>query len=224
MYQKQKNTHGYGQRRSKQVLHSHTVAKITVAGSEPTIIDLGRVKQSPESIVKALERKAKNELTLEQTAKIELQVPRRKKKTFTVTGVQPLRKRIINYPGSWAPPEQVAEDIRKELQNPKRKTASDAEVVAYLSSASACFPFDEQWVRIYMYVTRNYLESKGWKNFKGSMKFLDAYKTLREDDKRELDHLRSWIYETQNKDLAERQKKLAREAKVQVQVSANKKH
>jgi len=67
-------------------------------------------------------------------------------------------------------------------------------------------PISEEWVRIYMHVTRNYLKSKGWKKFDGGMKFLDEYKTLREDDKRELKRLREWIFERQQKDLAERQK------------------
>ena len=186
------------------------VAEVKIAGSEPTVIKEGLGYKKPsdiEAIKKAFEKKVKNELAQDQKADVELKFPNDRKAPvrFSVVGEQPLKPRIINYPGGWGPPEGIVEDIRKELQNPKRKTASDVEVVAYLSSASLAGPPSEEWVRIYMYMTRNYLKSKGWK-FDGSTKFLDEYKTLREDDKRELKQLRDWIFERQQKDLAERRK------------------
>ena len=192
------------------------VAEVKVGGSEPTIIKegLGYMKDGDLGLIrKALEIKAKRELAKDQKAEVELKFPTDSKKPvkFSVVGEQPLRPRIIYYP-PWEPPEGILEDIRKELQNKNRKTASDAEVVAYLSSASLANPPSEQWTRIYMYVTRNYLKSKGWKKFEGGMEFLNEYKTLRPEDERELKRLREWIFEEQRKDLAEREraaKKLA---------------
>ena len=193
------------------------VAEVKVFGdlgpnvrSESSVIKegLGYRKDSDLDLIrKALEVKVKNDLAKNQKADVMLNFPAgsRKPVKFSVIGEQPLRPRIIYYP-PWEPPEGILNDIRKELQNPNRKTASDAEVAAYLSSASLANPPSEQWTRIYMYVTRNYLKSKGWKKFKGGMEFLDDYKTLRSDDERELKRLREWIFEEQRKDLAERQK------------------
>jgi hypothetical protein len=117
---------------------------------------------------------------------------------------QPPRPRIIHYPG-WPPPEAVLGDARRELDKPNRRTASDVEAMAYLSSASLSAPLSDQWCRIYFYLARKYLRGKGWKNFK-AMKFLDEHKTLREGDERELRRLKSWIYEQQMGDLAERRR------------------
>jgi len=186
------------------------VAEVKVEGSEPTIIKegLGYRKDSDLDLIrKALEIKAKRELAKDQKAEVELKFPKDSKRPvkFSVIGEQPLRPRIIYYP-PWEPPEGILEDIRKELQNPNRKTASNAEVVAYLSSASLANPPSEQWTRIYMYVARSYLKSKGWKKFSSGMEFLDEYKTLRPEDKRELKRLKEWIFEEQRKDLAERER------------------
>ena len=194
------------------------VAEVKIAGSEPTVIKEGLGYKKPsdiEAIKKAFEKKVKNELAQDQKADVELKFPSDRKAPvkFSVVGEQPLKPRIINYPGGWGPPEGIVEDIRKELQNPKRKTASDIEVVAYLSSASLAGPLSEEWTRIYLYVTRNYLKSKGWKKFDGSTKFLDESKTLRESDKPELKRLREWIFERQQKDLAERRKQVKKIAK-----------
>ena len=187
------------------------VAEIRVAGSEPVVFKEGLGYKNPsdlETIKKALEIKAKGELAQDQKADVELKFPNERKSPvkFSVAGGQPLKPRIINYPGGWEPFEGIAEDIRKELQNPKRETASDVEVVSYLSSASLVGPLSEEGMRIYFYVLRNYLKSKGWKKFEGSMNFLDEYKTLREDDQRELKRLRDWIFKEQKKDLVERQR------------------
>jgi hypothetical protein len=189
------------------------VAEIKVGGSEPAVFKEGLGYKTPsdlEAIRKGLEIKAKGELAQDQKADIELKFPNthRAPIKFSVVGEQPLRPRIINYPGGWGPPEGIVEDIKKELQNPKRKTASDVEVVAYLSSASLAFPLSEEWIRIYLYLARNYFKAKGWKKFDGSMSFLNEYKSLREDDKRELQRLKDWIFEQQKKDLAERQRQV----------------
>ena len=194
------------------------VAEIKIAGSEPTVIKEGLGYKKPsdiEAINEAFEKNVKNELAQDQKADVELKFPSDRKDPvrFSVVGEQPLKPKIINYPGGWGPPEGLVEDIRKELQNPKRKTASDVEVAAYLSSASLAGPLSEEWTRIYLYVTRGYLKSKGWKKFDGSMKFLDESKTLREDEQRELKRLRDRIFERQQKDLVERRKQAKKIAK-----------
>jgi len=191
------------------------VAEVKVTGdlgsnvrSESSVIKegLGYRKDSDLDLIReALEAKVKHDLAKDQKADVELSFPAGSKKPvkFSVIGEQPLRPRIIYFP-PWEPPEGILNDIRKELRNPNRKTASDAEVVAYLSSASLANPPSDQWTRIYMWATRNYLKSKGWKKFKGGMGFLDEYKTLRPEDERELKRLREWVFEEQQKDLAER--------------------
>ena len=193
------------------------VAEVKVGSSETIIKEgLGYKKPSDiDAIRKALEIKAKRELAQDQKAEVEIKFPQDHKAPvkFSVHGEQPLKPRIINYPSGWVPPEGILEDVRRELQNPKRKTASDVEVMAYLSSASLAMPLSEQWTRIFMYVTRNYFRSKGWKKFDGGMKFLEDAKTLREDDKRELEHLRNWVFEHQQKDLAERRKQVKKATK-----------
>jgi len=194
------------------------VAKVKVSGqNEPTVIKEGlgyKKALDIDNIRAALELKIKHDLAKDQKAEVELAFPTADKKPvkFSVPGEQPLRPRIIYHQGGGEPPEGILNDIRKEFENPNRKTASDTEVAAYLSTASLVAPLSEEWIRIYMYVTRNYMKSKGLK-IDGAMAFLNEYKTLRPDDEREMKRLKEWIFDTQKKDLAEKEKQAKRLAK-----------
>ena len=121
-----------------------------------------------------------------------------------------LKPLVISHPG-WTPPAHVVEAIKDEIaKTPDRKTASDLEAMAYLNTLSSAVPLSEQWARIYFYVSRKYLLSKGQKNFKGSMEFLDECKTLGPDDMRELNHLKDSIFKAQMKDIAIQKRALKR--------------
>jgi len=176
---------------------------------------LGYKKDAKIPAVKeALKEKAKHELTQDQKAEVAIHFIKGRKGPvkFSVVGEQPLKPRIIHHP-SWPPPEAVLEDVRKELAKPNRKTASDMEAMAYLNTASGAAPFNDQACRIYFYLFRKYLKSKGWKKFKGDMAFLDQHKTLSEYDERELRKLKDWIFKEQQKDMTERLKRAKQIAK-----------
>ena len=69
-------------------------------------------------------------------------------------------------------------------------TASDAEVCAYLYTASLTAPMDHDWSQIYLYVaTKTY---RSWE--KGAMPADVAVDSLSEHLTRELDRLKGWLY------------------------------
>jgi hypothetical protein len=164
-------------------------------------------------LVKALREKAKRELAADQKAEFSIHFPKTRKKPvkFVAAGTQPLQPRIIYHPHGGEPPRQLKEDIKKEWKkHPKRKTATDLEALAYLSSSSLTAPLDGEHTRIYLYLSRKYLKSKGWKKFDGSMAFLKEHKLLSDYEKRLLQKLKDWIWKQQQKDLAERKRRAKR--------------
>ncbi|MEM2922480.1 MAG: hypothetical protein QXF26_09225 [Candidatus Bathyarchaeia archaeon] len=188
---------------------SPVVVEVIADGYSSQIGSLGYRKESDlKKIEEALERKAKAELRKDQKADITIHFPKQRKKpvNLSVVGEQPITPPVIHYP-SWQPPEDLIKDVKDEMaKNPNRKTASDLEAMAYLNTASLAAPLSEEWGRIYFYLTREYLESRGWKKFEGSMKFLDEYKSLSIHDQREMKSLKDWIFKQQQKILAERRK------------------
>jgi hypothetical protein len=69
---------------------------------------------------------------------------------------------IVVYPGGWADtlPDWLRNAITVDrlIENIKalkegEPTATDAEACAYLFTACLCFPFDQDWTQIYLYVT-----------------------------------------------------------------------
>ena len=69
---------------------------------------------------------------------------------------------IVVYPGGWADtlPDWLKNAIQVDrlIENIKtlkegEPTATDAEACAYLYTACLCFPFDQDWMEIYFYVT-----------------------------------------------------------------------
>jgi len=185
------------------------VVEVKSDGHSSQIEGLGYEKPLDiETIKKTLEEKAKRELEKHQKAEITLNFPktRRKPVKFSVVGEQSITPPVIHHP-SWPPAEHLVKEIKEELRKtPRRKTASDLEAMTYISTASGAAPLNEQWYRIYCHLTRNYLKSKGWKKFDGSMKFLDDHKTLSRYDQRELSSLKQWIFKQQQKVLKERRK------------------
>jgi hypothetical protein len=185
------------------------VVQVTSNGSIAKIEGLGYRQESELiQIREELKKKARNELPKDHKADFSINFPKTKKRpvTFSVIGEQPLQPRVLHHP-AWPPSEQLVKDIKNELKkHPKRKTASDLEAMTYLSTASMAAPLNNQYYRIYFYLTQKYLKSKGWKKHDKNMKFLKEHKTLSEYDKRELNRLKIWIFKKQKKELAERRK------------------
>jgi hypothetical protein len=189
-------------------------ATVEVRVGDQTVLarDFAYAKEGDLDLIrKALAEKAKKELDLSRRAEVTISFPksRRKPIRFEVAGGQPLQPRIIHHP-SWPPPEELAAEIREEIRkNPKRKTASDLEAMAYLHTASLATPLSDDMARIYFHLFRKYLTKKGWRKFKGTgLAFLDQYKRLEPNEERELKKLKDWIYQTQQRDLEERRRQL----------------
>jgi len=186
------------------------VVEVKADGYSSQIEGLGYRKESDiKAVEEALERKTKSELRKDQKADIAIHFPKSRKNpvNLSVVGEQPITPPVIHHP-SWLPPEDLIRDVKEEMaKNPNRKTASNLEAMVYLNTASLAAPLSEQWCRIYFYLTREYLKSKGWKKLEGSMKFLDEYKSLSSHDQRELKSLKDWIFKQQKKILAERRKR-----------------
>ena len=167
-------------------------------------------------VIRLLQEKAKNELPADVEAEFSIHFPKTRKKPikFVAVGGQPLEPRLVLPSGGYDIPEDLREDIKKEWKkHPNRKTATDLEAMAHLMSASAIGPLDTEHTRIYLYLARKYLKSKGWKRFKGSMAFLNNYKSLSENEKRLLQRLKDNIWKEQQRELAERRKRARQLAK-----------
>jgi hypothetical protein len=166
-------------------------------------------KEDVPALIKALEEKVKKELPIDAKAEFSIHFPKTRKKPvkFTTVGGLPSEPRILYFTGGYDIQEELKEDIKKEWKrHPKRKTATDLEVMAYIMSASGAGPLDGYHTRIYLHLFRKYLKSKGWKKFEGSMSFLNEHKSLSDYEKRLLQGLKDWIWKRQQKDLAERKR------------------
>ena len=84
--------------------------------------------------------------------------------------------------------------IRATLSGQKIDKATDAEVLAYLMTASLENPLDSDWVDIYSYLARNYLKRKGCV----VPKFLEGEGQLDEYQQRKLVELKRWIKRQQD--------------------------
>jgi hypothetical protein len=122
---------------------------------------------------------------------------------------------IVVYPGGWADTlspwlkeaiqiERLVENIRTLKEG--QPTATDAEACAYLFTACLCFPFDQDWTQIYLYVTSQVISRyrKGV-NIPGDIK-VDS---LNDEQAHDLRRLKDFIYQKraegrQEKDRAER--------------------
>jgi len=168
------------------------------------------------AVIKVLQEKAENELPADTKAEFSIYLPKTRKKPvkFVALGGQPLELRLVVPSGGFEVPEELRKDIRKEWRkHPNRKTATDLEAMAHLMSASALAPLDTEHARIYLYLARKYLKSKGWKSLKGSLAFLNKNKSLSENEKRLLQKLKDNIWKDQQRDLAERRKRARQLAK-----------
>jgi hypothetical protein len=116
---------------------------------------------------------------------------------------------IIVYPGGWGDtlPEWLNTSITLERLAMNMKafkgeemTGTDAEAVAYLMTASLTFPMDRDWGQIYFYVATQTYRRWG----KGEMPGDIAVDKLGDEQMRDLQRLKAWIYRTRSRVRAEK--------------------
>jgi len=120
---------------------------------------------------------------------------------------------IIVFPGGWGDtlPEWIKTSITLErlAMNVKalkgeEMTGTDAEACAYLYTASLTNPMDHDWAQIYLYIAGKVY--KGWRSKESGVEFPEDIRveSLTDDQMRDLNHLKRWIYERRVKARQER--------------------
>lgn len=121
---------------------------------------------------------------------------------------------IIAYPGAWMDtiPDWVKDAIPLErlVMNMKalkgeEMTGTDAEALAYMMPASMEFPLNHDWTQIYLYLATTVMTRHKKTEVPDDIKV----ESLTDDQMRDLDRLKEWIYRRrvqarQEKDRAER--------------------
>ena len=123
---------------------------------------------------------------------------------------------ILVFPGGWGDtlPEWLKETITMErlVMNMRalkgeEMTGTDAEACAYLYTASLTAPMDHDWTQIYLYIaTRTY---KQWG--KNEMPANVAVDSLSDNQLKELNRLKAWLYRQRCKVRLERERADRRE-------------
>lgn len=132
---------------------------------------------------------------------------------------------IIVWPGGWADtlPDWIKSEIQLErlAQNMKalkgeKPTATDAEACAYLYVRSLEAPMDHDWTEIYLYIAGK-VAARG-KN----AQIPDDIKvdSLRDDQMRDLQELKNWIYQRRLKHRQERRRAEKAQAKAEAEAKA----
>lgn len=117
---------------------------------------------------------------------------------------------IIVMPGGWGDdlPESLRNRVNLErllenmlaMQEHREITATDAEAVCYLFTASLTAPIGGDWTTIYMYVSGKVMKAETKAEIPEDLK-VDK---LTDYQLRELNHLKHWIYEQRVKHRKER--------------------
>ena len=107
---------------------------------------------------------------------------------------------IIVFPGGWGDtlPEWLKNAITLErlvmnmrVLKGELPTGTDAEACAYLYTAGLTAPMDNDWTQIYLYIAgKTY---KQWNN-NNAMPEDIAVESLRDDQMRDLNRLKAWLY------------------------------
>jgi hypothetical protein len=127
---------------------------------------------------------------------------------------------IIVFPGGWGEtlPEWLKGAITMErmLENMKalkgeEMTGSDAEACAYLMTASLTHPMDSDWSQIYLYVAGRTCKRWSKNELPGDI----AVDSLSDNQLKELNRLKAWLYRQRNRARLERERAERREEKVQ---------
>ena len=130
---------------------------------------------------------------------------------------------IIVFPGGWGDtlPDWLKNAITLErlamnmgTLKGEEMTGTDAEACAYLMTASLTEPIDHDWTQIYLYIA-----GKTYKRWNNKFKMPDDIRveSLNDDQIRDLNRLKAWLYQRrtnarQDKGRAERRQKKEEEA------------
>jgi hypothetical protein len=132
---------------------------------------------------------------------------------------------IIVFPGGWGDtlPEWLKNAITLDrlVMNMKAKkgegmTGTDAEACAYLYTLSLTQPMDSDWTQIYLYIATKVYEQWRTKESGATMPADIRVESLRDDQMRDLNRLKEWIYRQRTKirlerDRAERRRRREKE-------------
>lgn len=132
---------------------------------------------------------------------------------------------IIVSPGGWGDtlPDWIKGEIQLErlAQNMKalkgeKLTATDAEVCAYLYTRSLEASMDSDWTQIYLYVTGKVIARAKNTEIPEDIK-VDS---LRDDQVRDLQELKNWIYQRRLKHRQEKRRSERAQAKAEAEARA----
>ena len=129
---------------------------------------------------------------------------------------------ILVFPGGWGDtlPEWLKNAITLERLGMNMRelkgelpTGTDAEACAYLYTASLTQPMDHDWAQIYLYIATQTYRRWG----KNEMPSDIAVESINDDQMRDLNRLKTWIYHKrvkvrEERDRAERRQKRQEEA------------
>jgi hypothetical protein len=129
---------------------------------------------------------------------------------------------VLVYPGGWGDtlPEWLKNAITLERLEMNMKaikgeemTGTDAEACAYLYTAALTNPMDYDWTEIYLYIATKTYRRWGKNELPGDI----AVESLRDDQMRDLDRIKEWLYRKraevrQDSDQADRREKREIEA------------
>ena len=73
-------------------------------------------------------------------------------------------------------------------------TGTDAEACAYLMTVSLTQPMDSDWTQIYLYVAGKVYDTRRTKESGATMPEDIRVESLRDDQVRDLDRLKAWLY------------------------------
>ena len=129
---------------------------------------------------------------------------------------------IIVFPGGWGDtlPEWLKSNITLErlVENMKaikgeEMTGTDAEACAYLYTACLTAPMDSDWTQIYLYIATKAYEKWRTKESGVTMPEDIRVETLSDDQMRDLNRLKAWIYQQRIKVRLERDRAERRQNK-----------
>ena len=133
---------------------------------------------------------------------------------------------ILVFPGGWGDtlPDWLKNSITLErlamnmrALKGEEMTGTDAEACAYLMTASLTQPMDSDWTKIYLYIAGRVYEKWRTKESGATMPEDIRVESLRDDQVRDLNRLKAWIYQKRTtirleRDRAERRQKREEEA------------
>ena len=138
---------------------------------------------------------------------------------------------ILVFPGGWGDtlPEWLKGAITLERLTMNMRalkgeemTGTDAEACAYLYTASLTQPMDHDWTQIYLYIATKVYERQRTKDSRVTMPEDIRVELLNDEQMRDLNRLKAWIYEKRrtirlDRDRAERRQKKEEEAAARVE-------